>query len=125
MNNVADKVAIGNVDFDIDCQYEFIEVQAEDIMKDLLTPNSWSLNLKDGTTPLLAGLQQQSDNWRLVTYLQKRDDYRAELAIPRPPRWTDTAPALAAQVYDVHKSYLPQASRKVKLIWDKHWHKGN
>ena len=61
----------------------------------------------------------------MVTYLQNRDDYRAELAIPRPPRWTDTTPALAAQVYDVHKASLSQASHKVKLIWDKHWHKVN
>ena len=123
LNHVADKVTIGNVDFDIDCQYELIELQAE--MMDLIQPNSWSLQMKDGSTPILASFQQQIDNWRLVTYLQKRDDYRAKLAIPRPPRWTDTTPALAAQIYDVHKSSLPQAPHKAKLIWDKHWHKGN
>ena len=36
-----------------------------------------------------------------------------------------TTPALAAQIYDAHKSFLPQASHIVKLIWDKHWHLGN
>ena len=43
LNHVADKVAIGNVDFDINCQYELIELQAEDIIKDLILSNSWSL----------------------------------------------------------------------------------
>ena len=102
--HVANKIATGKVDFDIDCQYELIELQAKDIKKDLIIPNSWSLQMKDGTTPISAGLQQKIDNWRLDKYLQKRDEYRAELAIPRPPRWTDTTPALAAQVYDIHKS---------------------
>ena len=55
----------------------------------------------------------------MVTYLQKRDETRAELAVPKPPRWTDTTPVLAAQVYDIHKSSLPQAPHKVKLIKDK------
>ena len=55
-------------------------------MKDLLIPNSWSLQMKEETNPVLAGLQYQIDILRLVTYLQKRDDYRAELAIPRTPR---------------------------------------
>ena len=94
-------------------------------MKDLIIPNSWCLKMKDGITSILAGLQHQIDNWRLVTYPPKRDEYRAKLAIPRPPRWTDTTPALAAQVNDVHKSSLPQASYRVKLTWDKHCHMGN
>ena len=103
LNHVADKVAIGNVDFGIDCLYELIELQAEDIMKDLILPNSWHLQMKDRTTPILAGIQQEIENWRLITSLEKRGEYRAKLAIPRPPRWTDTTPALAPQIYDVHK----------------------
>ena len=47
LDHFADKVAIVNVDFDIDCRYELIELQAEDIVKDLLTPDSWSLHMKD------------------------------------------------------------------------------
>ena len=124
LNHVADKAAIGNVDFDIDCQYELIELQAENIMTDLILPNSWSLQMKDGTTFILVRIQQQFDKLRLVTYLLKRQ-YRDKLAIPRAQRWTDTTPALAAKVYDIHKSSLPQASHKVKMIWDKHWHMGN
>ena len=81
--------------------------------------------MKGGSTPILAGLQQQIDNWRLMTYLQRRDECRDELLIPRPPKWTDTTPALAAQIYDVPNSSLLNASHSVKLIWDKHWHKGN
>ena len=80
--------------------------------------------MKDGSTPILAGLQQQIDNSRLVTYLQRRDEYRAELIIPRPPRWTDTTPVLAAQIYNVPNSSLLHASHS-KLIWYKHWYKGN
>ena len=86
LNHVADKFATGNVEFDIDCQYELRVLQAEDITKDLILPNSWSLQMKDGTNPILAGIQHQIDNWRLTTYLQKRDDYRTELAIPRPTK---------------------------------------
>ena len=119
LNHIADKVVIGNVDFDIDCQYELIELQAEDIMKDLILPNSWSLQNKSGTTPILVGMQKQIDNWRLVTYLLKREEYRAKPAIPQPPRWTDKTLALAAQIYDIHKSSLPQASHNTKLVWDK------
>ena len=91
LNQVAAKVAIGKVNFDIDCQYKLIELQEEDIMKNLIQSNSWSLQMKDGSTPILADIQQQIDNWRLVTYLQKRVGYRAKLAIPKPLRWTDTA----------------------------------
>ena len=58
LNRVADKIATSKVDYDIDCQYEIIELQAEDIIRDLIIPNSWSLQMKDGTTTLLAGLQQ-------------------------------------------------------------------
>ena len=50
------------INFDIDCQHELIELQAEEIMKDLIQPNSWSLQIKDGSTPILAGIQQQIDN---------------------------------------------------------------
>ena len=70
--------------------------------------------MKDGTTSILVGIQKQIDSWRLVTYLLLRNKYRAKLAIPRS--------ALTAQIYDVHKLSLPQASHKTKLIWDKHWH---
>ena len=63
LNRVADKVAIGNVDFRIDCYNEIIELQAVDIMKDNLTPNSWSLQMKDRTNPILAGIQHYTDNW--------------------------------------------------------------
>ena len=61
--------------------------------------------IKDGTTPILAGLQLRIDNWKLVTYLQKSDVYRDELTIPRPPRLTDTTPSLAAQVYTTNHRY--------------------
>ena len=53
-------------------------------MESSVLPDSWTLNMKDESTPILAGLQQQIDNWRLVTYLQRRDDYGVELIIPRP-----------------------------------------
>ena len=42
--------------------------------------------MKDGTTPILAGMKQQIDNWRLMTYLLKRDEYKAKLAIPGPTK---------------------------------------
>ena len=86
LKHVADKIATGNVEFDIDYQYELMELKAEDIMKDLLIPNGWSLQMKDGTNSIPAGIQHQIDTWRLTTYLQKRDDYRTELAIPRTPK---------------------------------------
>ena len=76
-------------------------------MKDLIIPNIWSLQMKDGSTHILVGILKQIDNWRLITHLQTRDDYRAKLVIPRPPRWTNTTPAQAAQTYDVQKSSLP------------------
>ena len=78
LNHVADKVAVGKADLDIDCQH--------DIMNDLIQPNSWKLQMKDGTTPILAGIQQQIEDWRLVTYLLKRDENKAKLAIHRLPR---------------------------------------
>ena len=56
LNHVADTVAIGNVDFDIDCQYELIHHKGPE------QPNSWSLQMKDGTTSILAGIQQQVGN---------------------------------------------------------------
>ena len=40
LNHVADKAAIGKVNFDIDYQHQLIELQAEDIMKDPIQPNS-------------------------------------------------------------------------------------
>ena len=125
LNHEADRVAGGLTNFDIDCQYNFIQLQAKDIMESLILPNSWTLNMKDGFTPILAGLPQQIDNWRLVTCLQRRDEYRAEVIMPRPSRWTNTTPALVAQIYDIPNSTLLHASHSVKLIWDKHWHKGN
>ena len=59
LSHVTDKVAMGKVDFDIDCQNQLIELRVEDVMKDLIQPNSGNLQTKDGTTPILAGLQQQ------------------------------------------------------------------
>ena len=59
----------GLVDFDIDCKYEFVQVQAEDTMNSLVQPRSWRRNMKDGKISILADLQQRIDNWRLVTYL--------------------------------------------------------
>ena len=56
LNHVADRVAGELTDFDIDCQYNFIQLQAEDLMVSLVLPNSWTLNMKDGSTPILAGL---------------------------------------------------------------------
>ena len=49
--HVADKIATCKADFDIDCQYEVIEFLTADIMKDLIIPNRWSLQMKYGTTP--------------------------------------------------------------------------
>ena len=60
LNTVADRVAGGRVDFDIDCQYEFVQVQAEDVMDSLVLPHSWRLDTKDRTSPILAGLQPLS-----------------------------------------------------------------
>ena len=48
---------MGKVDFDIDCQHQRIELQAEAIRKDLIQPNGWNLQMKDGITPILAGIQ--------------------------------------------------------------------
>ena len=72
--------------------------------------------MKDGSTPTLAGLQQQIDNWKLVTNLQRGEEYRVDLIIPSPPRWTDITPAFAAQIYDVPKSSLLHASHSDKHI---------
>ena len=125
LNHVADRIAGGTMDFDIDCEYEHYGISATEIMNGLKINYAWSMQAKNGTTPNLAGLQHDIDNWRLRTYMTERDEFRADLAISRPPRWTDTTPALAAQIHDVKKSTLTQASFKVKLIWDKHWHMGN
>ena len=54
-NHVADRVAVGLVDFDIHCKYELVQVQAEDVMNSLVLPHNWRLGMKDGTTPLQAG----------------------------------------------------------------------
>ena len=35
-DHIADKITTHQVDFNIDYQHEFIELQAEDIMKDLI-----------------------------------------------------------------------------------------
>ena len=75
-------------------------------MKSLLVPNSLRMTMKGGKTPIQVSLHQRIDNLRLVKYLQTRDEYRAELVIPKPLRWTDTAPAQAAQVYDLNKFSL-------------------
>ena len=75
--------------------------------------------MKDSSTPILAGLQNHIGSWRLVTYLQERDEHRIGLAIPRTPRWMDTTLAMAAEVYGIHKSSLLHASHSLKLIWDK------
>ena len=66
LNHLADRVATGQVDIDIACQYELIELQAEEIMNTLIIPHSWRLQMKDGTIPILAGQQHQIDNWLLV-----------------------------------------------------------
>ena len=58
LNHVADRVAGGLADFDIDCQYNNMRLQAEDIMESLVLPNSWTLNMKDGSTPKRSRLQQ-------------------------------------------------------------------
>ena len=62
LNHVADKVAGGITDFDIDCQHKLIQLQADDIMESLVLQNSWALNMTYGSTPILAGLQQKIDN---------------------------------------------------------------
>ena len=84
-------------------------------MRDQILPNSWNLQMKEGgTTTILAGIQQQIDIWRLIAYLERRDKNKAQLVIPRPPRWPDTITALAAQ-----------ALHRVKLILDKHRRMGD
>ena len=70
LNHIADRAVGGPVDFDMECKYEYVQAQAQYVMNSLVLPHSWRLYMNDGTTPLLAGLQQQIDNWRLVTYLQ-------------------------------------------------------
>ena len=50
LNHVADKIATGEVDFDIDGQYELIELQTEDIMNSLIIPHRWRLQIKDRAT---------------------------------------------------------------------------
>ena len=40
LNHVADRVVAGQTDFDIDCQFEFIQILAEDIMQALDIPHS-------------------------------------------------------------------------------------
>ena len=65
LNHVADKITKCQVNFDIECQYELIELQVEDIMKDLIIPNSWRRQMENRTTNILAGIQQQ------MTHLQK------------------------------------------------------
>ena len=71
LNHVADRVAEGLTYSDIDCQYNLIQLHVEDITESLMVPNSWTLNMKDRTTTILAGLLQEVANWRLVTYMQR------------------------------------------------------
>ena len=80
-NHVADRVAVGQVNFDIDCQFEFRLIQAEDIMHALNTAQSLRLRMKYEPTPILAGVQHQIGNWRLVKYLRERDRYSEELTL--------------------------------------------
>ena len=58
LNHVAGRLARGLADYDIDFKYEFVQVQAEDVMNSLVLPQSWRLDMKDGTTYILAGLHQ-------------------------------------------------------------------
>ena len=43
LNHVADRVAAGQSDFDMDCQFEYIEIQSVVIMQVLDIPRSWKL----------------------------------------------------------------------------------
>ena len=65
----------GLVDFDVDSKYKFVLVQAEDVMNSQVLSHNWRLNMKDGVTQILAGLQQQIEKKRLVTYMQERESY--------------------------------------------------
>ena len=118
LNHVAGRVAAGQVDFNIDCQFQFIQVDAKGKMQSFAIPHNCRLSKKNGTNPILVRLQRQIDSSRIAAYLQERDGHREALTIPRLPRWTNMTPALAAQVYNVHvhKSLLLNASHSVKLI---------
>ena len=63
------------------------------------------------------------NNWR--SYLQESDKHREAFTVPRPPRWTDTTPALASKIYNAQILSLPKAPHDVKRIWDKYFHMGN
>ena len=65
LNRVADRVAEGQVDFDIDCKYESLQVQAKNVMNSLVLPHSWMLNMKDETTPYTG--RPSTANWQLET----------------------------------------------------------
>ena len=52
LNHVPSRVAGGLTDYDMDCQYNFIQLQADDIIESLVLPRSWTLKMKDGWTTI-------------------------------------------------------------------------
>ena len=54
LKHVADRVEAGRVHFDIDYQFEFIQIQVDDIMHELNTMHCWKLSMNDGSIPTMA-----------------------------------------------------------------------
>ena len=69
-NHEADRVDTSQVNFDIDCLYEFIELQAEDIVNSLIIAHSLSLYLKDYSIKLTTG--DSSHTYRRETNIERR-----------------------------------------------------
>ena len=79
LHRVAGRDALGLVDFDINCKYEFLQIQAADAMDSLVVPHRWRLNTKEDTTPIQAGLPHQTGNYWLVTSAQVYDVRKSSL----------------------------------------------
>ena len=123
LNHLADKVAGGSLDFDIETAQptRYFVVTAKEILDSMQLPGTWKLLSTNGTIPPLDKLQQHINEHRLRRYLERRDTYRAEDPLPRPPRWQQTTPLFAAALFSQTQTTITRASHNVKLIWDKHY----
>ena len=61
----------------------------------------------------------------MKSYLARRDQYRAEATPPRPPKWQQSTPLLAATIFQQAKVSIKAAAQNIRVFWDKSWHGGN
>ena len=103
LNHVADKITTGQINLDIDCQYELKELQAEDIMKDLILPNSLSLQMKDANYPH-PGRHTPANRQLKTHYISTKErPIQSQVSDPKTPK---------VDKHDVHKLSLPQSPHK-------------